>query len=179
MEPVMLSHRSYFRVRGASMRSMPSILAILSVLGFGVDSAQAFTTRLAQSELVVAIGCGIGVNRGPLNGCYPVYRAEDRAPFEDRVPTQADRHFRVERVTFEVKPAAIVPIRQAAAPKTGAEKPAEPKTQAIIQTAANEITGDNLAQERAAADRAKAERDAAKALACLLYTSPSPRDGLL
>jgi hypothetical protein len=50
-----------------------AILALLS-LDVGVAAAQAtpFRTAQAGSIITVASGCGLGVNRGPYNGCDPI-----------------------------------------------------------------------------------------------------------
>jgi hypothetical protein len=61
------------------------LVAILTLLSFsvGVAGAQAIPFRAASAELTVLIssGCGIGVRRGPYDGCNVIYGGGYRAQY--------------------------------------------------------------------------------------------------
>jgi hypothetical protein len=54
---------------------MPLLLALVLVFGFGMSTANAMPLQQLRLSLIIpaASGCGLGVNRGPLDGCYPIY----------------------------------------------------------------------------------------------------------
>lgn len=58
-----------------SAASLSATLLHVIVFVFGVSAAQAMPMHLQQASLVVPVasGCGLGVHRGPLDGCYPLY----------------------------------------------------------------------------------------------------------
>ena len=53
------------------------------------------------------------------------------------------------------------------------------KLERKLSTRANALSGEKAAEVMKEIDRVKSEREVEEAKICLLYTSPSPRDGLL
>lgn len=55
--------------------SLSGTLFALLIFVFGISTARAMPLDPLQAGLLipVASGCGLGVHRGPLDGCYPVY----------------------------------------------------------------------------------------------------------
>ena len=66
------SHRAFSTVMAPSLSA--TLFAIL-IFVFGISTARAMPLAPLQAGLLipVASGCGLGVHRGPLDGCYPVY----------------------------------------------------------------------------------------------------------
>lgn len=66
------------RTRASGTLMAPSLSATLFavlIFVFGISTARAMPLDRLQAGLLipVASGCGLGVHRGPLDGCYPVY----------------------------------------------------------------------------------------------------------
>jgi hypothetical protein len=61
----------------AMASSLSAILFFVFVFVFGIPAAQAMPLHQlrANSIIPVASGCGLGVHRGPFDGCYPIYYA--------------------------------------------------------------------------------------------------------
>ena len=55
--------------------SLSATLFAVLIFVFGISTARAMPQDPLQAGLLipVASGCGLGVQRGPLDGCYPVY----------------------------------------------------------------------------------------------------------
>ena len=60
---------------GGSNPSLSATLFAGLIFVFGISTARAMPLDRLQAGLLipVASGCGLGVHRGPLDGCYPVY----------------------------------------------------------------------------------------------------------
>jgi len=55
--------------------SLSAILLHVLVFVLGISEGRAIPLQARQASLVVPVasGCGLGVHRGPLDGCYPLY----------------------------------------------------------------------------------------------------------
>ena len=60
---------------GGSNPSLSAMLLSVLLLISGLSAAHAIPPHPKQANLLlpVASGCGLGVHRGPLDGCYPLY----------------------------------------------------------------------------------------------------------
>ena len=58
----------------AALPLSATLFAVL-IFVFGISTARAMPLAPVQAGLLVPVasGCGLGVHRGPLAGCYPVY----------------------------------------------------------------------------------------------------------
>ena len=56
---------------------LSAALLYVLVSAFGMSAVQAMPIHTQQPSLLVAVasGCGLGVHRGPLDGCHPLYFA--------------------------------------------------------------------------------------------------------
>src|SRR5262245_60301611 len=52
---------------------MPLFAVLVLLFSVGLPTARAMPLQQLRSSLIIPIasGCGLGVNRGPLDGCYP------------------------------------------------------------------------------------------------------------
>ena len=59
----------------SSIASLSATLFAVLIFVFGISTARAMPLEPLHAGLLipVASGCGLGVHRGPLDGCYPVY----------------------------------------------------------------------------------------------------------
>jgi hypothetical protein len=62
---------------GSKADSLSAMLLSVLLLIFGLPAAHAIPLYPQQASLLVPVasGCGLGVHRGPLDGCYPLYFA--------------------------------------------------------------------------------------------------------
>ena len=53
---------------------MPLLAVLVLLFGIGLPTAKAMPLQQLQSNLIIpaASGCGLGVHRGPLDGCFPI-----------------------------------------------------------------------------------------------------------